>query len=145
MSFQFSFATVLRIRRLHEEREEQMLRRIFHEISQVQQSIGEISEEMLRMSGVRSAEVHSRAYGCDLRLKSSATTALYECKRALEEQLEKLEQLKEAQMARYRIARRDREAISDLRDKGWLSYQSALAAGEQRMLDDNFNARRSRH
>jgi flagellar biosynthesis chaperone FliJ len=69
---------------------------------------------------------------------------LKERRRDLERQIEKLEQARDEQLAVYDAARRDREMLTDMRQKKRTAYDSDLNKREQSTLDDNYIARRGR-
>jgi hypothetical protein len=60
-------------------------------------------------------------------------------------QIQKLEQARDVQLLIYEAARRDREMLTDMRQKKRIAYDSDVSRSEQRILDDNYNARRGRN
>ena len=55
-----------------------------------------------------------------------------------------LEERRSAQIAIYESARRDRETLTDMRGKKLVAYDGEMARREQKLIDDNFIARRGR-
>jgi flagellar FliJ protein len=69
---------------------------------------------------------------------------LKQSRKDLEEQLQKLEQLRGKQLMVYEAARRGREMLTDMRQEQRGEYDSDMARREQKTLDDNHIARRGR-
>jgi flagellar export protein FliJ len=144
MAFQFSLATVLRYRGVLEEREERMLQRILSEISKAQEMQARIDSRIEDLDASRRAVVFKPIAGHDLHASYGEVKELKENKKNLEEQIKKLEQLRDMQLKAYATARRDREILSGMREEKRSEYDSEMARGEQKTIDDNFIARRGR-
>lgn len=140
MAFRFSLATVLRVRVLREELEERELRNILLDMTRTSQSALHIKGELGR---VRSAMGSAAAvYGRELHLSMQDVKQIEACLRELEQQIEKLEQLKEVQLGRYQSARQARELLEEICKKQQADYVLDAAKKEQRVADDAFLARR---
>jgi flagellar export protein FliJ len=144
MAFQFSLATVLRVRIIREEREERMLQQILHRISLTLQSMREIDEQMEQANRSRALEFFKPVAGRQVHNAYGEISYLRQSRKDLEQQIEQLEQLKEKQFVIYEAARRDREMLTDMHEKKRDLYDFEMARREQKTLDDNFVARRGR-
>jgi flagellar export protein FliJ len=144
MAFHFPLATVLRYRGVLEEREERMLQRILSEISQVQESQARIDSQIADSDASRSAAVFKPFAGYDLHAAYGELKELQQSRKNLEEQIKKLEQLRDRQFIAYAAARRDREILTGMRAEKLSEYDSEMARSEQKTVDDNFIARRGR-
>ena len=145
MPFLFPLAMLLRVRILTEEREEQALRQVLQDIARTEQSIKTADSDILQGQVGLSARISKTLEGRDLQLSHDAIKAIQNHREDLRGQLEKLEQLKEAQLTRYQSARQNREMLNDLQHKHRVSYEARLGLQEQKMLDGIFANRQSRN
>jgi len=144
MAFQFPLATVLRYRGVLEEREERMLQRILSEISQIQETQARIDSQIADSDASRRAAVFKPFVGHDLHASYGEVKELQQSRKNLEEQIRKLEQLRDRQFIAYAAARRDREILTEMREEKRSEYDLDMARSEQKTVDDNFIARRGR-
>jgi flagellar export protein FliJ len=141
MAFSFSLATVLRVRRIAEEREERLLQQIQQEIANTHQAIDQTDAAMADSNAFRHSQI-DKAYKAATVLLSYEEIRLIQQRRAgLYEQLSKLESLKESQFNIYLAARRGREMLISIRDDLRGRYDSEMSRHEQRALDDIYAAR----
>lgn len=144
MPFQFSLATVLRIREILEEQEERMLQKILFEIAQTIEAIERIDAELVEQDAARCAEIHKSVVGYDVHASYGQVQQLKQLRKDLEAKAEKLEELRDRQVKIYETARRNREMLTDMRAEKRNAYEVEVSKGEQKVLDDNFIARRGR-
>jgi flagellar export protein FliJ len=144
MGFQFSLASVLRVREMIQEREESILKKILFEISQASETIGRIDAQLAEAYSSRLADVLKPAIGLDLHASYGEVKELKRRREELETQIRKLKQARDAQLIVYEGARRNREMLSDLREKKHRAYGAERNKREQKAMDDNFIARRPR-
>jgi flagellar export protein FliJ len=144
MGFQFSLATVLRVRRIHEEREERMLQQILFQMAQTKQAIMEAESAICKANDSREAQIVKLLTGRDIHGYYGIMEQLKQDRHQLVERLEKLKQLKEMQVKIYDAARQSREMLTDMREKKRDLYDSDVSRREQSVLDDNYIARRGR-
>ena len=144
MAFQFPLATVLRFRGVLEEREERMLQRILFEISQVQETLASIDAQIAGSYASRHENLFKPIVGHVLHASYGEVKELQQNRKDLEENILKLEQLRDRQFIAYAAARRNREMLSDMREEKRSEYDSDMARSEQKTIDDNFIARRGR-
>jgi len=144
MSFQFPLATVLRVRGILEEKEERMLQQILGEITQTREVLARIHAEILESDASRHAEIFKTRVGHNIHASYGRMNELKQNRMILEEQLEKLEQLRDRQIAVYEAARRNREMLTGMHEEQRSVYESGIARMEQKTIDDNYIARRGR-
>jgi flagellar export protein FliJ len=144
MGFQFSLATVLRVRRIHEEREERMLQQILFQVAQTRQALTETDLAICRANDLRVEETVKSLIGRDIHDAYGKIEQLKLDRHQLVGRLEKLDELKEMQVKIYDAAQQSREMLTDMREKKRASYDSEAARREQSVLDDNYIARRGR-
>jgi len=142
MAFQFSLAAVLRVRTILEEREERMLQRILFEISQTQETLARTDAELAGSDVFRNANVFRPLIGRQIHVSYEEIKELRQKRKDLLGQIAKMEQLRDKQLVLYECARRNREMLSDMRDEKRSAYDSDMARSEQKILDDNYIARR---
>ena len=145
MGFQFSLATVLRVRGILEEQEERMLQRILFEIAQTREALASTESALEASDAVRREDVFKPIIGRNLHISYGEIKELKQNRKILEEKIGKLEQLRDQQLKIYEKARRNREMLTDMRAEKRSAYESDLARLEQKALDDNFIARRGRN
>jgi flagellar FliJ protein len=141
MSFQFPLAAVLRYRESLEQREHLALEKIQQEVSRVELKIRQAEEKFSAAAQNRAAQL---AHG----VPAIEVQTAYEYLRAVEQQLEALQNLlKEVkmkwrqQLASYELARRNRETLERLREKQFEAYGRQHAKREQAVIDDIFLSR----
>jgi flagellar FliJ protein len=144
MAFQFPLATVLRVRGIVEEREERLLQQIMIEISQAQEVLARTNVQIVESDALRLADILKPSIGHQLHASYGVVHQLKQSRKDLEEQLQKLEQLRGKQLMVYEAARRGREMLTDMRQEQRGEYDSDMARREQKTLDDNHIARRGR-
>ena len=144
MAFEFSLATVLRVRGILEEREERMLQKILFEISQTLEILAHTKAEIAGSDASRLADTFKPFLGRNLHASYGEVKELVQSRENLEGQIEKLEQLRDRQLIVYQQARRNREMLTDMREEKRSEYESDVARTEQKTVDDNFIARRGR-
>jgi flagellar FliJ protein len=144
MSFEFSLATVLRVRGILEEREERMLQKILFEIAQAREALACADAAIAESDASRRADIFKPFIGRNLHASYGAVNELQQNRKNLEEKIAKLEQLRDRQIAVYEKARRNREMLTNMHEEKRSAYESDLARLQQKTIDDNYIARRGR-
>jgi flagellar export protein FliJ len=144
MAFQFSLATVLRARGILEEREERMLQKILFEISQTLETLARTDTEIAGSDTARCADVFRPFIGRNLHASYGELKDLRQSRDDLLAKVAKLEDLRDRQRVVYEGARRNREMLTDMREEKRSAYESDVSRREQKILDDNYIARRGR-
>jgi flagellar FliJ protein len=145
MGFQFSLATVLRVRGILEEQEERMLQRILFEIAQTREALASTESALEASDAVRREDVFKPIIGRNLHISYGEIKELKQNRKILEEKIGKLEQLRDQQLKIYEKARRNREMLTDMREEKRNAYDLDIARLEQKTLDDIFISRRGRN
>lgn len=144
MGFQFSLATVLRVRGIIEEQEERMLLRILSEIARAKEALELTDAAIAKVDASRCADVFKPVLGHNLHAIYGEAKDLKKNRENIEEQIIKLEQLRDKQIKIFEKARGNREMLSDMREEKRSEYELDIARLQQKTLDDVFNSRRRR-
>ncbi len=144
MGVQFSLAVVLRLREGVEKREERALQSIQRDVSRTQQAIESLSIAIGGAHQAREAALQQTISGGHLHSLLWEEQLAEQGLRLLLSKLQVLEQEREKQMQVYRAAHRDREMLSDMRQKQKDIYERERLRDEQKQLDDIFMARHHR-
>jgi flagellar FliJ protein len=144
MAFQFSLATVLRVRGIIEEREEGILQKILFDISKIFDDLERTDAQLAESDASRHADVFKPCIGLQVHASYGELKELKQRRKDLEGQIKKLEQARDGQLIVYEAARRDREMLTDMREKRRSAYNADVIKREQKALDDNYIARRGR-
>jgi len=144
MAFHFALAAVLRLREGLEERAQLRLERTQQEISHCRQALEMVPELKRIVLDVRERQLVATTPAAELQFQEQIRQGLRERERALQCHLAELLQSREQQLTAYQAARRDRQALSELRDSQLLEFEARLARQQQRRADDQFlsNSRR---
>jgi flagellar export protein FliJ len=145
MSFQFSLATVLRVREIIEEQEERMLQKILFEITLTREALARTEAAIAESDASRRADIFKPFIGRNLHASYGEVKELKQNRKNLEEQIAKLEQLRDRQTVAYEKARRDREMLTNMHEEKRSAYESDITRLEQKVIDDNYIARRCRN
>jgi flagellar FliJ protein len=145
MGFNFSLATVLRVRGILEEQEERMLQKILFEITQTREELARTEAAIAGSDASRRENVFKPLIGRHVHEFYGEVKELKQNKKDLEEKIEKLDQLRAKQVKIYEQARRNREMLTDMREEKRSAYESDIARLEQKTLDDVFISRRNRN
>jgi flagellar export protein FliJ len=144
MPFAFSLQTLLRLRELNEQAELQTLQSLAAQVAGVSaeiESLIEVTEEQKRAMCRDSLQGLS---GADLQFQVQREAASKLRYSQLAEKLKGLESAREAQQETYRLARREREILSTLREQHLEAYKQEQLRRAQREVDDTFLIRYSR-
>jgi flagellar export protein FliJ len=145
MAFQFSLATVLRMRGIVEEREVGILQKILLDISKSFDDLERADALFAELDASRHAEVFKPCIGLEVHASYGELNELRQRRKDIEGQIQKLEQARDEQLIVYDAARRNREMLTDMREKKRTAFDSEMSKREQSTLDDNYIARRGRY
>ncbi len=143
MAIRYPLASVLRVRIVREEHEERLLQEILQESARAHSLLHSLDAERLRVAELRVDGV-MLTVGRNLHLSVRDLDDLQRWKCEMEEQVRRLDQLKEQQVAYYQSARRDREVLSELLSRQRLRYMVEAVRREHSSIDDYFVARQRR-
>ena len=144
MAFHFALGTVLRVRDIVEAKEERVLQTILFEISKTRDALARVQKEIEAAVISRNAGALDRSLALELHASYGELNQLRARSEELAEQIRKFEILRDKQVIIFEQARRNREMLTDMRAKKLNAYESDIARGEQKIMDDNFIARRGR-
>ncbi len=138
----FSLATVLRVRELAEEQEEQALSRILRELEKLRTALRRTEADLLETAVVREQVFTGQALPA-MHLHASYGTAHELRARSawLRKEIAHYENLRTAQVSRYEEAYRKREVLRSLRDEARSAWTLAQGKKEQNAADEAFLAR----
>jgi flagellar FliJ protein len=144
MKFQFTLATVLRVREIAEEREERLLTQILGQIAKTRQELHDLQAQVALLLERSERDLKSSMAAAQLHITYAQMRALELMQKDVIEQLGKLESLRDHQMNIYRAARRNREVLTELREDQKERFAYEAMRREQSLMDDNFAARSMR-
>jgi flagellar export protein FliJ len=145
MAFRFSLATVLRVRGIIEEREEALLQKILFDISKIFEDLERTDVQLAETDASRQADVLKPCIGLQLHASYGEVQELKQRRRDLAARIQELEQERDRQLSVYEAARRDREILTDMRERKRTAHDTDISKREQKILDDNYIARRGRY
>jgi flagellar export protein FliJ len=142
MPFHFSLQAVLHLRQSIERQQELRLRAANQQVAQMQHAILQAQTRQQRLRESQSRELGAGTTAAELRfgLQCDAELARYKC--GLEQQLSRLQQIRDQQREIFQQARRMRETLESVRDRKLRNYKQEALRREQRELDDLFLLRR---
>jgi flagellar FliJ protein len=144
MGFRFSLAVVLRLREIHEEREEQVLTQILARITQTREQLAAIQGQVAGAVLRREAQLSRQMSVAELHAAYALVQVLKARCGELVEEIRQLEQLRDKQILIYQAAHQNREVLSTMRAQQKESFRVEQGRREQTALDDIFMARRGR-
>jgi flagellar export protein FliJ len=130
MAFQFALATVLRVRRIIEEREEGILQKILFDISKIFEDLERIDVQLAETDASRQADVLKPYIGLQVHASYGEVRELKQRRKDLAAQIQELEQARDMQLIVYDAARRDREMLTDMSEKKRTAYDSDISKRE---------------
>jgi flagellar export protein FliJ len=141
MPFRFSLAPVLKLREALEERELHHLEQTQHQIASVVQLLESLKHEQSSAVLNRESALTKGAPAADLHFHELLRRGMNARQSILEKMLADLQVHRTQQLERYEAAKRNREVLSDLRDRRRAAKESKAAREQQRITDDSFLAR----
>ncbi len=144
MAFRFPLAAVLRLREIHEQREERLLTQILTQMNQARETIVSLDEQIAGAAIAREAALRERMSVAELHAAYGMEALLKERRAFTEQQLAQFTVLRDKQIQVYQAAHRDREVLSKMWQQQKDAFAADLARREQKSLDDLFLSRRLR-
>jgi flagellar export protein FliJ len=142
MGFQFSLATLLRLREIAEQREERLLGQILNEMAQARQTLTDLAEQRKSLIAQHEIALREPTPAFDINGFYGQMRDIDEMERTGREHLAKLATLREQQMKVYEKAHRDHELLAGMRSDKLEAYRREQTRQEQNAMDDNFSSRR---
>jgi flagellar export protein FliJ len=142
MHFHFPLQAVLHYRQSIEHQQELRLRAANQQVVRVQHLIEQTDLRSKELRSMEIKELNSGTTAAELQFGLLCETSLLRQRRELEQQLTRMQQLRNQQRDIFQQARRGRETLESVRDQQLLLYKKDAARREQRSLDDLFLMRR---
>jgi flagellar export protein FliJ len=142
MAFQFALQAVLHFRKSLEHQQELRLRAANQQVARVRHLIEQVDARRQQLHSRQTEELSSGTTAAELQFGLLCESELIRHRLVLEQELARLQQLREQQRQVFRQARRARETLEIVRDQQFRLYQKEGARREQRNLDDLFLMRR---
>jgi flagellar export protein FliJ len=134
---------VLHLRQSLEHQQELRLRSANQQVARVRHLLEQMDLHRERLLLLQGDELTAGTTAAELRFSLLCDGEILRHRRELEQQLVRLQQLRDQQREIFQQARRARETLESVRDRQLLMYQKQAARREQRNMDDLFLLRRS--
>ena len=145
MAFQFSLETVLRVRKIAEDREERLLTQILQQVAECRQSLVDLASRRTALLLERERVLEAKTSAAELIFLHARTRVVEDLEESGRQQLAGLEKLRAQQMRVYETAYGNRKLLATMREEQLDSYRAELAKAEQKEMDDRFAAASARH
>jgi flagellar FliJ protein len=145
MAFRFPLASVLRLREIHEQREERILTEILGRVARTREAIAGLDEQIAQTAVQREHNLLERMSGTELHVSYGTVEMLKQRKQTAESQLRQLEQQRDQQIKVYQAAHQARRVLTNMREDQHEAYLYEQARREQKEIDDLFIARMRAH
>jgi flagellar FliJ protein len=142
MPFHFPLQTVLHYRQSMEHQQELRLRAANQQVARAQHLIEQMNLQTKELRSMEMEELSSGTSAAELQFGLLREAAMLRRRRELEQQLIRVQQLRDQQREIFQQARRAREMLESLRDQQLHLYKKDVSRREQRSLDDLFLMRR---
>ena len=144
MRFQFSLATVLRLREIAEEREERLLGQILNQMAHTRQKISDLQVKRAHLVSRREDGLSRQISAAELQIAYGHMNFLDEQQQSARDYLARLEVSRQQQVKVYEAAHQARDLLAGMREEQLEEFRREQTRQEQSAMDDNFIARRSR-
>jgi flagellar biosynthesis chaperone FliJ len=144
MPFQFSLATVLRLRENLEHTELLTLEKRYSELALAQGRLWEAEQNIIRAAESRQLELSRGTTAIQLQLAIEEESQMRRQRDARLQKLQEAQEVLREQLAIYWKARQKRDILQELRKQKFDVYQRTQAKLEQRERDELFLLRRKR-
>jgi flagellar export protein FliJ len=142
MAFHFPLQAVLHFRESMEHQQELRLRAANQQVARVRHLLEQIDARRQDLLDTQTKRLGSGMTAVELQFELLCATELLRHRRELEQQLVRLQQVREQQRELFQQARRARETLEAVRDQQLRLYKKEATRREQRILDDMFLLRR---
>jgi len=142
MPFHFPLDAVLHFRQSLEHQQQLRLLAANQQVARVRHLIEQMEAHRQELHCAQVKELSAGLTAAELRFGLLCDAELVRHRRELEQQLARLQQLRNQQREVFHQARRAREMLEAVRDQQFRLYQKEAARREQRSLDDLFLLRR---
>jgi flagellar export protein FliJ len=143
MAFRFPLEVVFHFRQSMERQQELRLRAANQQVARVRHLLEQLDRRMEEMRACQSQQLGAGTTAAELRFALLCEGAFEQQRREKEQELVRLQALRDQQQRIFRQARRERETIESLRSRQLREYERNQARKEQRQLDDLFLLRQA--
>lgn len=144
MPFQFTLATVLKVRESLKKQEERALQCIVLEIAQTSHEMERAEQALADARHLWQQALRGVTAAADLHSMIEEEQTLASLKHSLVEKLNRLDSTRNEQVKRYQAAHRQYEALLNMKRQRQAEYDLQQTRAQQKFLDDIFIARRLR-
>jgi len=138
MPFHFSLQAVLHLRQGLEHQQELRLRAANQQVAKVRHLITQLDMARNESYALQLRQLKAGISGAEIRFHLLRDGAMTEQRRRMEEELARLEKIRDRQREIYQQARREHETLKGLRDQQLDLHRKQSRRREQRRLDDLF-------
>jgi flagellar export protein FliJ len=142
MPFRFGLQPVLHLRQSLEHQQESRLRAAHQQVGRVRHLIEQMEAHHSDLHRLGRGRLAAGVTAAELRFDLQCETELLRHRRELEQQLVRLQQVRDQQREILRQARLARETLEGVRDRQLRSYEQDAKRREQKNLDEMFLLRR---
>lgn len=136
MAFKFALQAVLHLRQSVEHQQELRLRAANQQVSRVRHLIEQMDARRAELHNAHSQRLRAGLTAVELQFELLCDAELLRHRRELEQQLGRLQQLREQQRAIFHQAMRLRETMEAVRDEQLRIHRKQVGRREQRNLDN---------
>ena len=145
MAFHFSLETVLRVRKIAEDREERLLSQILQQMAECRQSLADLASRRATLLRERERALEAKTSAAELIVLQAQARVVEGLEESGKQHLASLEKLRVQQMRVYETAYGNRKLLATMREQQLDSFRAEQARAEQKEMDDRFAAASARH
>ncbi len=145
MAFHFSLETVLRVRKIAEDREERLLSQILRQMAECRQSLADLASRRANLLLERERALEAKTSAAELIFIQAQTRVVEGLQESGQQHLAGLEKLRAQQMRAYETAYGHRKLLANMREEQLDGFRAEQARAEQKEMDDRFAAANARH
>lgn len=145
MAFQFSLETVLRVRKIAEDREERLLTQILQQMTECRQNLADLALRRANLLLERERLLEAKISAAELIFLHAQTRVVEGLEESGKQHLAGLEKLRTQQMRVYETAYGKRKLLATMREQQLDSFRAEQARAEQKEMDDRFASASARH
>ncbi len=142
MAFEFTLETVLRVRKIAEDREERLLTQILQQIAQCRQSLTDLALRRTELCLGRERVLAAGTSAAELLLLNGQIRTVEALEESGRQHWAGLEKLRAQQMIVYETAHANRSLLATMREQARDRFEAEQAREEQKQMDDRFSAAR---
>ena len=145
MAFRFSLETVLRVRKIAEDREERLLGEILQQMAQCRRSLADLASRRTSLLLERQRALEARTPAGELLFWSAQIQVVDSLQQSGRQHLADLEKLRAQQLSVYAEAHKNRKLLATMREEQLDRFRAEQVRAEQKQMDDRFSAMQARN